>query len=138
MYALKEEPEVIRVNSWRDSMSQVRDPRLCLLTAFETPAHSLNLPFNRSFPAVQYVGIQVTLERDTWTNGFPSNGWINAPVQTNHVVPAGLSNVFQGAVRSLGEKGERNNGEPLGLQLLTKFGGDVLEVGQREFGEIVG
>ena len=138
MDALKEGPEVLRINSRRDTVSQVRDPPFCFLTAFETLAHPLDLPLNRLSPAIQYVGIQVALERDTWTDGFPSNGWVDAPVQPDHVVAAGLSDTFEGAVRSLGEESERDNGELLGLQLLPKFCGDVLEGGQRELCEIVG
>jgi len=127
MHALEEEPEVLRVNSGRDTMSQVRDPPFCLFTTFETLGHPLDLPLNRFSPSIQYVGVHVALDRDTWADGFPSNGRVDAPVQPDHVVPAGPSDVFQGAVRSLGEEGERDNGEPLGRQLLTQLGGDVLE-----------
>ena len=129
MYTFKEEPEVFRVNSGRYTMTQIRDPRFRLLTTFETLAHPLDLLLNRFSPIIQCVRIQVALERDTWTDGFPSNGWVDAPVQPDYIVPAGLSNIFQRAVRSPGEEDERNNGEPLGLQSLTKFGGDVLEGG---------
>ena len=138
MYTFKEEPEVLRVDSGRDTMPQVRDPRFGVLTPFETLAHPLYLPLNRLSTTIQHVRIQVALERNTWTDGFPSNRRVDAPVQSDHIVPAGLSDVFQGAVRSLGEEGKRNNGEPLDLQSLTKFSGDVLEGGQRELGEIVG
>jgi len=129
VHALEEEPEVLGVNSGRDAMSQVRDPPFCLLTAFETPAHPLDLPLDGFSPAIQYVGVHVALDRDTWADGFPSNGWVDAPVQSDHVVPAGLGDVFQGAVRPLGEEGEGDNGEPLGRQSLTELGGDVLEGG---------
>lgn len=64
MHAFEEELEVLRVNSGCDTMSQIRDPRLRLLTAFETLTHPLDLPLYRFFPAVQYVRIQVALERD--------------------------------------------------------------------------
>lgn len=115
MHAFEEEPEVLRVDSGRDPMSQVRDPRLRLLATFETLAHPLNLPLDRFLPAIQYVRIQVTLECYTWTDGFPSNGWLDTPVQPDHVVAACLSDVLQGPVCSLGKEGEGNNGEPLGL-----------------------
>lgn len=127
MYALEEEPEILGVNSWCDTMTQVRDPRLCLFTAFKTLTRPLNLSFNRFLPAVQYVRIQVTLKRDTWADGLPSDGWFNTPVQPDHVVATGLSDIFQRTVRSFGEKGERNNWKPLGVQSLANFSGDVLE-----------
>ena len=93
VYAFEEEPEVLRVNSRRNPMPQIRDPRLCLLTALETLAHPLYLSFDRLLPAVQYVRIQVALERDVWTGGLPSNGRFDTPVQPDHIVTAGLSNV---------------------------------------------
>lgn len=138
MDTLEEEPEVFRVNLWRNPMSQVRNPCLCLFTSLETLAHPLHFPLDRFFPAVQYVRIKVTLERNVWTGGFPRNGRFDTPVQPDHIVTAGLCDTSQRAVRSLGKKGEGNNRKPLGLQLLMNFGGDVLEGGQGELGEIMG
>ena len=129
MHTFKEEPEVLGVNPGCDTMPQVGDPRLRVPAAFEPLAHPLDLPPNRILPTIQYVGIQVALEHDSWTDGFPSNGRVDAPVQPDHVVLGGPSDTFQGGVRSLGEEDERDNGEPLGLQSLTNVGGDVLEVG---------
>jgi len=128
VYAFEEEPKVFRVNPRCDTMSQVRDPRLCLCATLETLAHPLDSSFDRFFPAIQYVRIQVSLERDTWADGFPSNGRFDAPVQPDHILTAGMGDIFQRAVRSLGEEGEGDNRKPLDLQLLTDFGGDVLEV----------
>ena len=115
MHTLEEEPKILGVNSGRDAMSQVRDPRLCPFTAFETLTHSLNLPLDRFPPAVQYIGIHVALERDTWTGGLPSNARFDTPVQPDHVVSAGLSDMFQRAIRSLGKESEGDNREALGL-----------------------
>ena len=115
MHAFEEEPEVLRVNSGRDTMSQVRDPRLRLLTTLETPTHPLHLPLYRFFPAVQYVRVQVALECDTWTDSIPSDRRFNAPIQSDHVVTARLSDIFQGLVRPLGKEDEGNDGELLGL-----------------------
>jgi len=103
MHAFEEEPEVLRVNSGCDTMSQVCDPRFCLLVAFETPAHPLDLPLYRFFPTVQYVRIQVALERDTWTDDVSSDGRFYAPIQPDHVVTAGLSDILQRPVRPLGK-----------------------------------
>ena len=137
MHAFEEELEVVRVDPRRNPMSQVRDPRLCLFATLETLARPLNFSLDRFFPSIQYVRIQVALERDTCADGLPSDGRFNTPVQPDHVVTAGLSDIFQRAVRPLREEGERNNRKPLGLQLLPDLCGDVSEGGQRELGEIV-
>ena len=129
MHAFEEEPEVLRVDSGRDTMSQVRDPPSCLLVALETPAHPPDLPLYRFSPTVQYVRIHVTLERNIWTDDVPSDGRFYAPVQPDHVVTAGLSDILQGPVRPLGKENEGNNGELLDLQLLPNFCGDISEVG---------
>lgn len=129
MHALEEDPEVVRVDPRRNTMSQVRNPRLRLFPTLETLAHPLNLPLNCFSPVIQCVRIQVALERDTWPDGFPSDGRFNTPVQPDHIVTTGLSNIFQGVVGSLGKEGEWDNRKPLDLQLPTDFSGDVLEGG---------
>ena len=115
MQTLEEEPEVFGVNPGRNAMPQVRNPRLCLSITLETLAHPLNFSLDCFFPAVQHVWIQVALERDTWADGFPSDGRFDTPIQSNHIVSTGPSDIIQRAVRSLGEEGEGNNWEPLGL-----------------------
>ena len=129
MHAFEEEPEVLRVNSRRDAMSQVCDPRSRLLTAFETPTHPLNLPLNRFLPTVQHVRIQVPLERNAWADDFPSNGRVDAPVQPDYIVTACPSDAFQGGARSLWKEGEGNDWKSLNPQPPTNFSGDVSKGG---------
>lgn len=135
MNALQEPAQIFRINSWSDTVAKVRDPTSSTHT--ESSAHLLHSSLNGVATSVEDIGIHVTLERYLGPHETTCLDRVYAPIQPEDVVFGLLGELGEGVVCAFGEERHGDDGDALLGELLAGFGGDVLERGEGEFGEVM-
>lgn len=95
--------QIVGIYARCDTVSEIRDPSLGLLSTSETLAHPLDLALDRFFAPIEQIRIEVTLQGNLVANHPASLRRLNAPVQADDVVAGMLGEERKRRVRALGE-----------------------------------
>ena len=137
VHTFKEPLQILGVNARRDTMTQIRDPCTRLALDAELLAHALHLALDRISSAIQQPRVEVALQRDLPADERARDGAVDAPVESEDVVP-GARELGEVVVRALGEERHRHGREAFGGEGRTHARGDACERWEGELGEVVG
>lgn len=108
MYALEEPPQVLRIHTRRDPVSQICDPRFRFAVHFKAFTHALHRLLDRIAPTVEQTWVHVALKGRLPFRDASGFGRVDAPVKTEDVIPRRRCHRVQRLVGTLGEERHRD------------------------------
>lgn len=135
MNALEEPPQILGINTRRDSVPQVRNPPPLALS--EACTHALYSTLDRGSPSIQHIGIKVALKRDLVTDDATRLDGIDTPVEPEDVISCVLCQKAKCVVGTFSEERHGCRWEVLLREATANIGGDVFQGREREQGKVV-